>query len=271
MPAFSVIVGTYDRPELLREALGSIEAQTCDDFECLVIDDGSHTAAAVMPTDPRFHLIELEANVGATEVRNIGIAAATGDALAFLDDDDLWLPHRLALAATGLAVAPIAICGSRFMEATKMKRFPVLEGDVHHQIVDQFTPGLGRTAIERQAFLPFDPRFAACEDVDWGLRETVEHRVWSTKEVAQLTRRHDGARHGNGAPARIVGSELLLEVHAAYYGSHPKARAFRQYRLGVLNLSCGHRTEGRTWLRRSLRSRPSLRAGRRLAESLAGR
>ena len=248
MPAFSVIVGTYDRPELLREALGSIEAQTCDDFECLVIDDGSHTAAAVMPTDPRFHLIELEANVGATEVRNIGIAAATG-----------------------LAVAPIAICGSRFMEATKMKRFPVLEGDVHHQIVDQFTPGLGRTAIERQAFLPFDPRFAACEDVDWWLRETVEHRVWSTKEVAQLTRRHDGARHGNGAPARIVGSELLLEVHAAYYGSHPKARAFRQYRLGVLNLSCGHRTEGRTWLRRSLRSRPSLRAGRRLAESLAGR
>lgn len=270
-PDFSVIVTTYRRPELLTHALSSIQQQTLGSFECLVVDDGSDTAADVMPDDPRFRLIALDQNGGVTRARNIGIGEARARAVTFLDDDDLWTPERLSLAAAGLEHASIAVCGTRWLDSEHVNRFPHLSGQVHDRIVDQFTPSLGRTAILRDEVLELDDRYDACEDVDWWIRQTEISTMSYDPTVGQLVRRHAGERHGNGDDARITGSELLLELHADYFASHPKARAFRQYRLGMLHLGTGNPSAGREWLTRSLRSRPSIRAARSLVRSASAR
>lgn len=96
-PLFSVVIPVYNRAELLRSALQSVRAQSCRDFEVIVVDDGSaddpaQTVAAF--ADPRIRCVRQE-NSGASAARNRGIDLARGRYVAFLDSDDGFLPHHL--------------------------------------------------------------------------------------------------------------------------------------------------------------------------------
>lgn len=111
MPRVSVLVPTYGRPGLLLETLGSVRAQTFADFECVVADDGSSPPAAegVAPlasTDPRFRVLTLPHSGSHGRVRNAALAASSGPLVAFLDDDDVWLPDALAGAVAALDAEP---------------------------------------------------------------------------------------------------------------------------------------------------------------------
>src|SRR4051794_18857373 len=104
-PLVSVVVPTYNQPVLLLETLQSVFAQTFDDFEVIVVNDGStdDTAArveALAREEPelvrgRLRLIS-QANQGIGAARNRGIDEARGKYVAMLDHDDLWLPEKLA-------------------------------------------------------------------------------------------------------------------------------------------------------------------------------
>src|SRR5271166_425875 len=92
----SVVVPTCDRPTLLREALVSIRALQGPDltFEILICDNGIAPETRALAEE--FGAIYLKATTrGASAARNAGIRAATGEFLAFLDDDDVWLPGHL--------------------------------------------------------------------------------------------------------------------------------------------------------------------------------
>ena len=69
MALFTVIIPTYDRPTLLAEAIDSVLRQTVQDFEVIVVDDGSRVPA-VVPDDPRFLLIRHDSNRGLSVARN---------------------------------------------------------------------------------------------------------------------------------------------------------------------------------------------------------
>jgi glycosyltransferase involved in cell wall biosynthesis len=89
----------YQGREHLANAIESVLAQTFDRFELLVVDDGStdgssEIARAYAERDPRVHYRRQE-NAGQGAARNAGLEAARGEAVAFLDQDDLWLPDRL--------------------------------------------------------------------------------------------------------------------------------------------------------------------------------
>lgn len=102
----SVIVPTYNRSAFLRNAVDSVRRQTYRRWELIVIDDGStDDTPATLATldDPRLRLIPLEHTGNPARVRNAGLAVARGEYVAFLDDDDLWLPDKLATQLTGLA------------------------------------------------------------------------------------------------------------------------------------------------------------------------
>ena len=95
MPLVSVIVPTFQRPEFLQAALGSVLRQTVKDFEVLVVDDGSAMDLAPLVNaldDGRIRYLRHESNRGEAAARNTGIRGARGDYLAFLDDDDEWFP-----------------------------------------------------------------------------------------------------------------------------------------------------------------------------------
>lgn len=96
-PLVSCIVPVFNGEQYLREALDSIRAQTYRALELIVADDGSTdgTAAIVASYGDRVRHVRQE-NTGAPAARNLGLHAARGDFVAFLDADDLWHPEKLA-------------------------------------------------------------------------------------------------------------------------------------------------------------------------------
>lgn len=102
----SIIIPTYKRSRMLKRAISSALYQSYNPIEVIVVDDngvGSSDSAHVSEIvsclrDPRVRLICNEVNLGGAEARNVGICAAKGSYVAFLDDDDEYEPDKLALS-----------------------------------------------------------------------------------------------------------------------------------------------------------------------------
>lgn len=104
-PFFSVVIPLYNRADIVGETIRSVQSQDWQDFEIVVIDDGSRdNPAPVIEAigDPRVRYIH-QANAGGGAARNRGIEEAQGRYIAFLDSDDLFLPGKLSLMADALA------------------------------------------------------------------------------------------------------------------------------------------------------------------------
>ena len=100
MPFYSVIIPVFNRADLVSATLDSVMAQSCADWEIIVIDDGSTDGTLDVLQSYRARLGERmqvlqQKHAGPGAARNQGIAAATGTYLAFLDSDDLWFPWTL--------------------------------------------------------------------------------------------------------------------------------------------------------------------------------
>lgn len=103
-PLFSVVIPLYNRAPVIRETLNSVLAQTCQDFEIIIVDDGSKDDPKPVIDaigDNRIRYIYQD-NAGANVARNKGIAAARGRYIAMLDSDDRFLPHHLQSVAAVL-------------------------------------------------------------------------------------------------------------------------------------------------------------------------
>ncbi|MFC7096418.1 glycosyltransferase family 2 protein [Halobaculum marinum] len=106
MPEVSVVVPAYQRGDMVGRAIDSALAQTLDDIEVIVVDDGSDDDTEAVVTgydDDRVRYVAHETNRGVSAARNTGLAAATGEYVAFLDSDDEWLPRKLERQLSVLA------------------------------------------------------------------------------------------------------------------------------------------------------------------------
>ncbi len=99
LPKISVLLPTYNRRRILPRTIASVFAQDEQDFELIIIDDcsiddtGAYLASL---NDPRIRVLRPPNNLGAAGARNIGLEAAQADIVALLDDDDVYLEHRLS-------------------------------------------------------------------------------------------------------------------------------------------------------------------------------
>lgn len=108
---FSVIIPLYNKAAYIRATLESVLAQTCQDFEIIVVDDGSRDGSADVVQalrDPRIRLLR-QANGGVSRARNAGIALARGELVCFLDADDWFGPDYLATLAAMAARHPAGV------------------------------------------------------------------------------------------------------------------------------------------------------------------
>src|SRR6266516_320914 len=98
MPKVSVVIPTYNRVDLLRPAIVSVLNQTFQDFEIIIVDDGCTDSTSDLVSafnDARIKYIRHEINKGGSAARNTGILNSKCEFIAFLDDDDEWLPEKL--------------------------------------------------------------------------------------------------------------------------------------------------------------------------------
>lgn len=145
LPLVSVVIPAYNASAHIRSTLRSALDQSYKDLEIIVIDDCSKddTVARVEEIareDARVRLIELPQNCGApARPRNIGVRAANGRWIAFLDADDLWHPEKLACQMAALQASGAKFCSSQMIDFTDERELT-------------FTPA-GQPAIERIGFL----------------------------------------------------------------------------------------------------------------------
>ena len=238
-PKVSIIIPTYGRKQYLAEAVTSVIQQSFSDWELFIVDDSSPTPLADDQfLDPRIKVLHHKTNRGPAAARNTGAAAARGDWLAFLDDDDLWDPRRLEIALKGIEdkQADISIVWTLPLESNSSAS-PCgrhLEGNRHGEIMAATIPNFGATMIRRKAFLPLNEAHVGCEDLEWWIRVSEHSNVTTVREPLFIWRRHDGPRHGNGIRGRIMYSQQLLVDHEAYFRKFPSAYAFRSFRLGYM-------------------------------------
>lgn len=100
MPLLSVVIPTFNRGVFIERAIRSATDQSYSDIEVIIVDDGSiddtsKRIRSLQDNDARIHYLRHETTRGAQAARNKGIAAASGEFIAFLDSDDQWLPHKL--------------------------------------------------------------------------------------------------------------------------------------------------------------------------------
>lgn len=97
-PTVSIIIPTYNRSKTIKRSINSVLYQTYDDFEIIVIDDGSSDGTDKVIkefNDSRIKYVRHELNRGASAARNTGIKLSRGKYIAFQDSDDVWVPDKL--------------------------------------------------------------------------------------------------------------------------------------------------------------------------------
>jgi glycosyltransferase involved in cell wall biosynthesis len=198
-PLVSVIIPTYNRADLVQEALASVKAQTYRDFEVVVVDDGGTDGTSeVLSAWREIRVLRHPSPRGVAAARNTGVAAARGQWLAFLDSDDLWLPEKLARQIFWLEGQPeLLICQT---EETWVRRgVRVNKPSTHRKVAGSiFLPSLRRCMISPSAVIlhrrlfenhgGFDATLPAAEDYDLWLRLTWRYEVGLVDEPLVIKR-----------------------------------------------------------------------------------
>jgi len=137
-PRVSIVIPLYDKADVLGDTLTCILSQTVQDFEAIVVDDGStDEGGALVETarDPRFRLLR-QANLGVSAARNRGILEAQAEWVALLDADDLWLSTHLADLVS--AVQDAGVIGAFTNYIFESRGLPAVENGVPSQRVDDY-------------------------------------------------------------------------------------------------------------------------------------
>jgi glycosyltransferase involved in cell wall biosynthesis len=178
-PSISVVIPYFNGSRFVGEALESVRAQTLAPLEVIVVDDGSRPEEAdVLDREARDCLVvHLPRNRGVSVARNVGIARARGDWIAFLDCDDLWDPRKLEVQMGLVRTNPdcrAIHCGIRNarLDGT-VEVHPKGEVSFEDFLVFPCPIFPSATLMERNSLLEcglFDPTMAVCQDLDLFMR-----------------------------------------------------------------------------------------------------
>ncbi len=207
-PMVSVVLPTYGRLPLLRQAVASVVGQTFGDWELIIVDDGSTDDTREYLEaidDPRVRPLRLE-HRGITSARSSGLGLARGKWVAFLDSDDLWLPGKLELQLRRLAAQPtcrwsytgyslIDTEGAPLPERSGLLPRPasgyILEPVLRFELSTPVQTMLAeRSLIEEIG--GFDATIPFLSDYDFALRLAARSEACALPETLTLVREHAG-------------------------------------------------------------------------------
>lgn len=286
----SVIIPSYDRPDMLEKALASVLDQTYDDFEVVVVDDGSPEPLEPVVEqfdDDRIEYLRLEENQGANVARNTGVENSSGDYFAFLDDDDRWEPTKLEEQVRILDSNPnvgFVYTGQRFVDSdgtTIKTKTPSGSGDITRYLlkggyVGGFSSVMLRQELVSAAGKP-DPELPILQDTEWWLRLSQETRFASIEKPLVARRIGDHEQIGDKyEQLRDVAYPRVYNKHKGMAANEGRIYKFffKSYFLnyiGSIALSKGKSNDARVYLLKSLLYNPfSFDSAWRFVVSLGG-
>ena len=200
----SVVIPTYNRQDLIMEAVQSVLDQVYEDFELIIVDNASSdkTLDRLQEIkDPRVKIF-VESRHGASFARNTGIAHAQGQFLAFLDSDDLWLPEKLAVQMNEIQSLPrgsiVFSQYSEFFNEQQAVRRTLSGGPLNLSVITM----LIRTEDFR-SIGSFDESLQVGEFLEWYARATNSGMTISKHDtVLSLRRIHPGNSVANARQAK---------------------------------------------------------------------
>lgn len=218
-PLVSVVIAVFNGERFLAEALQSVFAQDYRPIEVIAVDDGStDRSAEVVRSFPEARLLS-QANAGVAAARNAGVRLATGEFLAFLDQDDRWTPGKLARQVSrlrerpslGFVTARERVVLDGLAEAPRWVRPDSLQDSAV-----SFVPGLlliRRSAIDTVGV--FDESMTNGSDTDWVYRAKDLGVTYEMMEDTLLLRRvHDrNASHRQDVSRRDIFEVLRRSIH----------------------------------------------------------
>jgi glycosyltransferase involved in cell wall biosynthesis len=265
---FSVVISTYNRAPVVPQAVRSVLDQLGAELELVVVDDGSSdNTLEVLRSfdDPRLRVVQ-QANGGFSAARNSGIAAATGDWVVFLDDDDMALPGWLECLAgmTGDGVG-VVCCGAEYRSRDgTLSHTAVPIGDTLFD--DKTALFLAGTFAVRADLLRavggFDERLACSQNTDLGLRliSGLGERGLALRSTDRPLVRLDfraTADRPSTEPAKLFqGTRVLLDNHRERLARDPHGRAVLNGVLGVSAARLGRWRDARSAMLASVRAEP---------------
>lgn len=233
MSLFSIVTPSYNRPDFLGRLLESICRQTIRDFEVFVIDDASSDQEAYERVVGHFsqaiplRYLRNEVTRGAQYSRNRGVAASTGKLIAFVDDDDEWMPQKLERQAALFSAASEKL-GLVYTWADAMNEETVVshqyraihQGNVLAALLEAcFIPSptvvVRRAAIEKLG--GFDESLPSCQDWDmWTRIAEAGYDVDVVKDILALNHKHQRASIGTSRRS-LEGFFRFYEKHTDLY------------------------------------------------------
>jgi glycosyltransferase involved in cell wall biosynthesis len=203
-PRVSIVMPVYNGARFIAEALASVQREPGIEAEIIVVDDGStdettRVVSSISERDQRIRLLQCE-HRGVSPTRNVGVTAATGEYVTFLDSDDVCPPGRIARQAKKLASRPdaAAVIGETLLFEELAENFQPAPGTRHLQIL---TVTLHSALFRRDVFDElglFDETLAFSEDFDFFLRlAEAEAPLVIETEIASLYRRHPASMTTN--------------------------------------------------------------------------
>jgi len=287
-PLFSVVVCTYNRAHLLPGAINAILGQNFDDFELIIVDDGSadETADVVANmSDSRIRYIHRD-NGGLSAARNTGIEASTGELIIFIDDDDradeIWLRELASAlqAAPNPANVGVISCGCRYVEDDgrfRKERMPVERPKAFNRTPTPVLMLAGCFAVRREIYRAiggYEQSIPTTHQTELALRllpfcESESLAVLNIQQpLVSIEWRPISERPLNQPEDLLQSVEYVLDVHKDRLKLSPRFRGSYRAVAGVAAAQSRDMPRARRHLLHAVISFPSPRNLGRLAMSL---
>ena len=236
----SIIIPTYNRPQFLPRAVESALQQTVEEVEVIVVDDGSEEPVT-LPKHSQLKVIRLSQNSGNAVARNVGLKAAKGQYVTYLDDDDQLLPNmaQVSLDALKNTTLPQPVAALSGLEVIKPdgelidRRLPPTLPLGSHFFLEDIEPEKSyfskqTLVVERELLLEiggYDETFTSRVHTEMFLRLNPVCSILGLPTVTYQLTAHEGERISRNPALRQVNFERLVNKHESLFKLHPKTFA----------------------------------------------